>query len=233
MYISEPLMGLICPSNHPLNLAGMAVERYIAICRPLHHVHICTVQRAHALIALIWVVSFIPAVVDVFIVLATQPLSFFSTVVVCYHGNMYNTKYHKVHTAVVEALLFSFVFFTVIVTYLKVLCTARAVAGSDRSAARSAHNTILLHGVQLLLCMLTFMAPFITFPLVAAWPRDRTEILFTSFLFTNVFPRLLSPLIYGVRDKKFRTQIRLLFCTIEKRAEPAVGSQRRSRQESH
>jgi len=80
----------------------MAVERYIAICRPLHHVHICTVQRAHALIALIWVVSFIPALVEVFIILATQPLSVFSTSVICYHANMYNTKYHKVHSAVVE-----------------------------------------------------------------------------------------------------------------------------------
>jgi len=139
----------------------------------------------------------------------------------------------SVFTSSPQALLFSFVFLTVIVTYLKVLCTARAVTGSDRSAARSAHNTILLHGVQLLLCMLTFIAPFLKLTLVTAWPQDRTEILFTSFLFINVLPRLLSPLIYGVRDQKFRTQIRLLFCTIKKRAEPAAGSQRRSKQVSH
>ncbi|XP_044040042.1 odorant receptor 131-2-like isoform X2 [Siniperca chuatsi] len=221
--------------NSPLNLAGMAVERYIAVCRPLHHVQLCTVQRAYALIALIWGVSFIPALSDVIITLATQPLSVFSRSILCYTSTVYNTPYHKAQSTVVQVLLFTFVFLTLVITYLKVLCAARAVSGSNQASARNARNTILLHGVQLLICMLSFISPFINLILVTTWPRERTKILFTSFLFTNVLPRLLSPLIYGVRDKKFSSHFKLHFCckccnAVEKRASMAVGSHRRSKQ---
>ncbi len=112
-----------------------------------------------------------------------------------------------------QVLLFSFVFLTVIITYLKVLCAARKVSGSSQASARNARNTILLHGVQLLICMSSFIAPLITHILITTWPRERTKIIYTSFLLTDVVPRLLSPLIYGVRDKKFSSHIRLHFCS--------------------
>ncbi|XP_056257080.1 odorant receptor 131-2-like [Seriola aureovittata] len=220
--------------NSPLNLAGMAVERYIAVCRPLHHVQMCTVQRAYALIALIWGVSIIPALTDIIIILATQPPSVYSRTVICYPAYLYSTAHHKAQSVVVQTLLFSFVGLTLIITYLKVLCAARAVSGSNKDSARNARNTILLHGVQLLICMLSFISPLITVILLTTWPRERTKILFTTFLFTNVLPRLLSPLIYGVRDKKFSSHIRLhFFCkccnSVEKKVNP-VGPWRRSKQ---
>ncbi|XP_076601550.1 odorant receptor 131-2-like [Chaetodon auriga] len=220
--------------NSPLNLAGMAVERYIAVCRPLHHVQICTAQRAYALIALIWGISFIPSLTDVIIILATQPLSAFSRSIICHPGYVYNTQYHKTQNMVVQVLLFSFVFLTLIITYLKVLCAAQAVSGSNQASARNARNTILLHGVQLLIYMLTFISPFINLSLITTWPRDRTKILFTTFLFINVLPRLLSPLIYGVRDKKFsshmRRHIRCKCCSSEKKRVNLIGPQRRAKQ---
>ncbi|XP_018558442.1 odorant receptor 131-2-like [Lates calcarifer] len=220
--------------NSPLNLAGMAVERYIAVCRPLHHAQICTVQRAYALIALIWVVSLIPALTDIMVVLATQPLSVLSRIVICYPSYLYNTPYHKAQSVAVQVLLFSFVVLTLIITYLKVLCAAQAASGSDQASARNAHNTILLHGVQLLICTLSFISPLINLILLATLPQDRTNILFVNFLFTNVLPRLLSPLIYGVRDKKFSSLIRLHFCckycnSIENKVN-LVGLRRRSKQ---
>ncbi|KAF3855746.1 hypothetical protein F7725_016469 [Dissostichus mawsoni] len=55
---------------------------------------ICTVQRAHLLIALIWLVSFIPAFTDIIIILITQPLSVFSKTVICHATFVYNTPYH-------------------------------------------------------------------------------------------------------------------------------------------
>uniref|UniRef100_A0A8D2ZTW2 Odorant receptor, family 90, subfamily D, member 3 n=1 Tax=Scophthalmus maximus TaxID=52904 RepID=A0A8D2ZTW2_SCOMX len=194
----------------PLNLAGMAVERYIAVCRPLHHVQMCTVQRAHALIALIWGVSLIPGLADIIILFAVQPPSASTGTVVCFTTSLYNTPYHKAQGLVI--LLFSCVFLTLIVTYLKVLCAARAVSGSSQASTRNARNTILLHGVQLFLCMLSFIFPSINVVLVTTWPQARTKIVFTSFLFVNVLPRLLSPLVYGVRDKKFSGHIRRHFC---------------------
>ncbi|KAF3855747.1 hypothetical protein F7725_016470, partial [Dissostichus mawsoni] len=90
------------PRNSPLNLAVMALERYIAVCLPLHHVQICTMQRAHLLIALIWLVSFIPAFTDIIIILITQPLSVFSKPVLCHATFVYNTPYHVTLSLVVE-----------------------------------------------------------------------------------------------------------------------------------
>ncbi|XP_003451930.1 odorant receptor 131-2-like [Oreochromis niloticus] len=205
------LITITTNKNSPLNLAGMAVERYIAVCRPLHHSQLCTVQRAYALIALIWAVSFIPSISDVIILLIIQPLSVFMKNVICYPSSVYNTPYHETQSLVVQVLLFSFVFLTLIITYLKVLCAARAVSSSNQASAKNARNTILLHGVQLLICMLSYISPFINLMLVTAWPHKRTVILFTTFLFTNLLPRLLSPLIYGVRDQKLSSHFRLHF----------------------
>lgn len=133
-----------------------------------------------------------------------------------------------------QVLLFAFVGLTLVITYLKVLCTAQAVSGSNQESARNARNTILLHGVQLLICMLSFFSPLISVILVTTWPSDRTKILLATFLFTHVLPRLLSPLIYGVRDKKFRSHIRLLLCcnccSSEEKKINRVGTQQRSKE---
>uniref|UniRef100_A0A665U7H7 Si:dkeyp-3f10.16 n=1 Tax=Echeneis naucrates TaxID=173247 RepID=A0A665U7H7_ECHNA len=201
---------ILVMTNNPLNLAGMAVERYIAVCQPLHHAQLCTVQRAYGLIALIWGVSFIPSFADMVIVFATQPLSVYTQTVYCYTAYLYNTPDHSFASSH-QTLLFSFVALTLIITYLKVVCAARAVSGSKKASARNARNTILLHGIQLLICMMSFISPLINLILITSWPHRRTSIIFTTFLFTNVLPRLLSPLIYGARDKKFSSHIRLYF----------------------
>lgn len=142
---------------------------------------------------------------------------------------------YSVFTCSPQVLLFSFVFLTLIITYLKIFCAARAASGSNQASARNARNTILLHGVQLLICMLSYISPFINIILVAISPRNTTKILFGSFLLTGVLPRLLSPLIYGVRDKKFSSHIRLHFCrkchsSVEKRVN-RTGPRRRSKRE--
>ncbi|XP_024916240.1 LOW QUALITY PROTEIN: olfactory receptor 4K15-like [Cynoglossus semilaevis] len=244
----------------------MAVERYVAVCRPLHHAQMCTVSRAYALIALIWIVSFIPSFSDIIITVANQPLSSLLQTVICHPSYLFNTPNHKVHGSVLlvrntatffqsyllmykicvhivpvshhvsQVLLFAFVFLTLVITYTKVFFIAR-IASSDEALAKNARNTILLHGIQLFICMLTYLSPVVTLTLVTMWPRGRTNILFVSFVFTNVLPRLLSPLVYGVRDTKFRNQIRLLVhcprcCSVHKKKN-LVQVWRRSREVIH
>uniref|UniRef100_A0A671UGF6 Si:dkeyp-3f10.16 n=1 Tax=Sparus aurata TaxID=8175 RepID=A0A671UGF6_SPAAU len=184
-------------NSAPLNLAGMALERYIAVCKPLHHVQICTVQRTYGFITLIWAISLMPSVTDVIFLVATQPLSIFSRNVICYESNI------STHLPLCrpQGLLLCFVFLTVLITYLNVLWAARAASGLNQASARNARNTILLHGVQLLICMSSFVFPFIDIMLVTTWPEKRSTILFTTYLISGILPRLLSPLIYGVRDK--------------------------------
>ncbi|KAL2090656.1 hypothetical protein ACEWY4_012919 [Coilia grayii] len=195
------VIGSTTHKNTPLILAGMAIERYIAICRPLHHAQICTVQRTYILISIIWFVGFIPPLSDVIILLIVKPWSFFFTNIFCYPYTLYSSKYYNEKTKVVQAVYLSFVWLILIFTYFRILAAAKKAKGD--SPASKAHNTILLHGVQLLLCMLSYISPLLDIILVPFFPAHRSKISFFSYLITNIVPRLLSSLIYGIRDKNF------------------------------
>ncbi|XDV48643.1 hypothetical protein PO909_018030 [Leuciscus waleckii] len=178
--------------NTALNLAGMAIERYVAICYPLHHARICTVQNTKILIGIIWLMGALPGIVDLFVVLALRPLSFFTTSRMCYQQNVYMCS--------VWVLLFY--------TYFNVLFSAKAAA-SGPAQAQKARRTILLHGVQLLLCTLSLFTTV----------NYQSAIYFTTFTLTSILPRLLSPLIYGMRDQKFKKYMKSsLMCGSNKRA---------------
>ncbi|KAE8298896.1 hypothetical protein D5F01_LYC03405 [Larimichthys crocea] len=83
------LLTLYATANTPLNLACMAVECYIAVCMPLRHVQICTIQRTLILIGLIWTVTSFNVLSDLFITLATQPLDFFHSQMSCIRRNVF------------------------------------------------------------------------------------------------------------------------------------------------
>ncbi|XP_067314647.1 odorant receptor 131-2-like [Pseudorasbora parva] len=197
--------------NSPLNLACMAIERYIAICKPLHHSQICTVRRTYMLICLIWTAAAMPGLSDILIALLNRPASFFSTAILCHVLFLYNALQHTIKETVVNVVYLSFVWMTLLVTYFKVFSAANA-ASVDRVSAKKARNTILLHGVQLLLCMMSYITPFISTALLDLFPQSRTTILFILFLLSYVLPRLLSPLIYGLRDKQFVERVNVYLC---------------------
>ncbi|XP_066520110.1 odorant receptor 131-2-like [Hoplias malabaricus] len=208
------LFASITSENSPLNLAGMAIERYIAICKPLHHTQLCSVNRTYILIGLIWLLNFIPALTDIFILLVNGPVSIFSRSVSCYSKGLYGSNQHLMRSLIVESLYLSCVFLTLFFTYIKVLQAAKA-ATSDKVSARKAQNTILLHGLQLLLCMLAYVTPFVNYFFLALFPKYWTIILFSTYLLSNILPRLLSPLIYGVRDQQmFKYVKRYLTCSL-------------------
>ncbi|XP_073708758.1 odorant receptor 131-2-like [Garra rufa] len=193
----------------PLNLAGMAIERFIAICKPLHHAQICTPRRTHIFICLIWVVGAMPSLADIFILLSIQPTALFRSVVLCYTFSLFPSKQHRDRITASQVICMSFVWLILIYTYCRVLFTARKAV--SKGSANKAQSTILLHGVQLLLCMLSYMTPVMDMFIIPFLPVHRTKITFFNFLITSIMPRLLSPLIYGVRDQKFLKQMKEYF----------------------
>ncbi|XP_016352199.1 olfactory receptor 8J3-like [Sinocyclocheilus anshuiensis] len=199
--------------NTPLNLATMAIERYIAICNPLRHAQICTVRKTYILISLIWVLSAIQVLPDLFILLATKPLTFFYSNIPCIRDYVFDNPYIVEKRNVVYIIYLTFVWLTIVYTYLKIMFVAKAT----NSDARKARSTIILHGIQLLMCMLTFVGPFLDRLLAEMFPLFIIDTRFSSYLVIQIMPRFISPIVYGMRDQMFCKYLkRYLLCTMFK-----------------
>ncbi|XP_062853246.1 odorant receptor 131-2-like [Trichomycterus rosablanca] len=197
------MTAVLTTRSTPLILAGMAIERYISICFPLHYGHMCTVQRTLWLIGIILVLSAAPPLTDLFVTLNKEPASFFYTLIFCDHTQLFRDRSIYYKNCAFDSVYFSFVFLALLYTYCKIMLTARA-ASTDLVSVKKARNTVLLHGVQLLLCMLAFVVPSMQAPLIQLFPQYGLEIRYVNFLLVYIIPRFLSPMIYGFRDEKFR-----------------------------
>ncbi|XP_033482512.1 odorant receptor 131-2-like [Epinephelus lanceolatus] len=205
------LIALFTTENTPLNLACMAVECYIAICLPLHHVQLCTVKRTLMLIGLIWVTSMLSVLPDLFITLATEPLDFFHSRVFCLRETAFRNPQIIKKRDITYIVYLVIVWFVIFYTYFRILFTAKR-ASKD---AKKARNTIILHGFQLLLCMATYVEPPVKQALQQAFPKNYPDTLFACYIIIQVLPRSISPIIYGIRDKTFRRYLkRYVFCSM-------------------
>ncbi|CAI5686599.1 unnamed protein product [Oreochromis niloticus] len=204
------LVAVFTTRNTPVNLAAMAIERYIAICEPLRYTQICTVRRTYIVIGMIWFICVAPDITDLFVTLATESLSFFHESVFCLRQNVFKDPILAYKRQVFDIIYFSCVFLILVVTYLRILFAARALS-TDKTSAQKARNTILLHGAQLAMCMLSYVSPSVEVVLHIIFPGRILEIRFANYLIVYILPRFLSPIIYGVRDKKFREYLRMYF----------------------
>ncbi|XP_066520091.1 odorant receptor 131-2-like [Hoplias malabaricus] len=200
------MTAIMTTRSTPLILAGMAVERYVSICFPLHYGHMCTVQRTAWLVSVILVLSAAPPLTDLFITVTKKPASFFQTSIFCDHSILFRDPSIYYKNCAFDSLYFSFVFLVLLYTYCKIMLAARA-ASTDLVSAKKARNTVLLHGVQLLLCLLAFVVPSMQAPLIQLFPQNSLEIRYVNFLLVYIIPRFLSPVIYGFRDENFRRKV--------------------------
>ncbi|XP_070849772.1 odorant receptor 131-2-like [Chaetodon trifascialis] len=205
------IITILTTLNTPLNLAGMAVECYIAICMPLRHGQICTVRKTYILIGLIWVASAFSALPDLFILLATEPLHFFHSKLFCARDYVFRSTYSLKKRDVSHFVCLALVWLTLFYTYFRILFTAKE-ATMDIKKAR---NTILLHGFQLFLCMLTYVRHTFEQALLHLFPKQYLAVRFASYVIVQILPRFISPIVYGLRDQAFRRYVRrYLLCKV-------------------
>ncbi|KAI9546681.1 hypothetical protein NQZ68_024579 [Dissostichus eleginoides] len=204
------LVAVFTTRNTPVNLASMAIERYIAICEPLRHTQICSVRRTYIVIGMIWFICAAPDITDLFVTLATESTSFFHGSVSCLRQNVFKDPILAQKRLAFDVIYFSCVFLTLVFTYLRILFAARALS-TDKMLAKRARNTILLHGAQLAMCMLSYISQSVQIVLSSIFPGRGWEVIFANYLIVYILPRFLSPIIYGVRDKKFRKYFKMYF----------------------
>ncbi|XP_074533403.1 odorant receptor 131-2-like [Halichoeres trimaculatus] len=197
------MTAVLTTRSTPLILAGMALERYLSICFPLHYSQMCTVYRTLLLIGVIYTLTFTPPLTDLLITIIYEPLSFFHSAIFCDHPLLFRHRSIYYKNCVFDGVYLSFVALTLLYTYCKIMLTARA-ASTGLASVNRARNTVLLHGVQLLLCMLAFVVPSLQAALISLFPRFSLEIRYIFFLVVYIIPRFLSPVIYGFRDELFR-----------------------------
>ncbi|OCT80831.1 odorant receptor 131-2 [Xenopus laevis] len=192
----------------PYNLGVMALERYVAICFPLRHSEFCTRRRSGVALVVIWAIGLIPNIADAIILSTSVPRSFFSLHVICARSSFMKTSLQSLIRDLTHILSFSLVGLIILFTYIRIMMVALRI-GSGKESAMKAGKTVILHAVQLILCLMAF-----SYNLTETYLRQYMYLLpLGNFFLFMCLPRFISPLIYGIRDEVFRNYIkRFMLC---------------------
>ncbi|XP_055035512.2 odorant receptor 131-2-like [Misgurnus anguillicaudatus] len=210
--------------NSPLTLAVMSLERYVAICFPLRHSSIATPRRTTMILGLIWTLSSLNIAVDIIFALLVNP-NYLSDHSFCTHEKLYLAKWQMDTTQGFEIFYFVSVAVIIIFTYIRIMITARSVT-SDKESAKKALKTVLLHLIQLCLCLSSFL--YATIERTLYMMSGNNSYLFINLKYLNyitvlILPRCLSPLIYGLRDEALLPLFKYYFCYRSGKAKPRVN----------
>ncbi|KAJ0021937.1 hypothetical protein NQD34_009427 [Periophthalmus magnuspinnatus] len=199
--------------NTPLILAAMSLERYIAIVYPLQRPLAWRSDRIWVIILSLWIVSCLFPFIDFSIGKQDPNVDPFSTPVLCKTIKLNSSPIQMLFKAVISILFFAVVAVIILFTYVRILLETKKLR-QDRASVNKAMYTVLLHGFQLVLCVLAFTHPITeTLVVVHGWqPEDMAFFNYFTFI---LIPRFLSPLIYGFRDQSLRACIgkSLLYCS--------------------
>ncbi|XP_029947505.1 odorant receptor 131-2-like [Salarias fasciatus] len=208
---------VLTTQNTPLNLLFMAVECYISVCIPLRYNQLCTVKRTYAVIGTIWAVSFLSILPDVILLLTTESQQFLFSLVFCHRDIVFRSSYIRNKRDATHIVFLVIVWLTLYYTFFRILFVAKTADAN----ANKARNTILLHGFQVLLCMIVYVQPMFIQFLLSLFPRQRGLVLLNVFVIGQILPRFTNPIVYGVRDATFRKYFkRYLSCGITRQIHP-------------
>ncbi|KAK1787414.1 hypothetical protein P4O66_002902 [Electrophorus voltai] len=210
--------------NAPLTLAVMSLERYVAICFPLRHSSIATQRNTGIALGVIWFLSSLNVMSDIVYELITDPNHLFK-ITFCTRQKLFVTKWQADKAQVFDVLYFVSVALIIIFTYIRIMITAMSVS-SNKDSAKKARRTVLLHLVQLGLCLTSFLYGIIEKLLYLLTGSDGSlfiQLRYLNFLIILILPRCLSPLIYGLRDEAVRPLFQYYFCYGANKVKTAIS----------
>lgn len=117
--------------NAPLNLALMSLERYAAICFPLHHGNVATPSSTAVGILAIWILGAANVVIDILYALAKDGGDL-GRRMFCTRERVFVASWQADTFQGFNACYFVLVTLIIVFTYISVMVAARRSAGSDK-----------------------------------------------------------------------------------------------------
>ncbi|XP_061072318.1 odorant receptor 131-2-like [Conger conger] len=192
--------------NTPFILATMSLERYVAIFYPLRRPAAWRADCIWAAILPTLLISLAFPTIELGLGRQYPGSSAFTTMVLCKSKDLHNSPLMTLVKVSLYGMFFVATALTILFTYVRILQKARTMRRNE--AVGKALYTVLLHGLQLLLCIMTFTHPITERVIVVHSPWLKEQIPFLNYFFFALLPRFLSPLIYGVRDESLRAHLK-------------------------
>ncbi|XP_018520752.1 odorant receptor 131-2-like [Lates calcarifer] len=187
----------------PVTLTVMTLERYVAICMPLRHGELCTTRNTMHCILIIHGLSSVPCILILSTIFVSASLSFYKQYQICLVELMLVHVWQHNFRAGLYQVQFLIMCIIVIFSYVKIMKVAKAASGEDKKSTKKGLRTVLLHGFQLLLCLIQMWCPLIESSLLQINVTLYVVVRYINFILFYLAPRCLSPLIYGLRDEVF------------------------------
>ncbi|XP_035242246.1 odorant receptor 131-2-like [Anguilla anguilla] len=187
----------------PLTITAMCLERYVAICMPLRHADIATPSRTLAVIIVVSAYSSLTPFVDLFILIVTAPPGYFAKLTVCQYKIVIEAQWHSVMRAVWYQVDLAVIVIIILFCFFKIMLAALAASGENKQSASKGRRTLLLHGLQLILCIADMLGPYTEKIALEHNLELYLTIRYFNFVALGIVSRALSSIIYGLRDKKF------------------------------
>ena len=187
----------------PTLITVMCLERYVAICFPLQHVNVFTPGRTVFFSVVAWFLSYMRPFVDLCIFFSTVSKSYLNGLNFCYYEILLVAKWHMKMRANLFILNCLVILLILFFCYVAINRVARRASGEDKQAASKGQRTMLLHLLQLFLCTLEVLCPYIEAQIMKIDLDMYIIVRYFNFLAIIILSRAIIPLIYGFRDEKF------------------------------
>ncbi|XP_059187177.1 odorant receptor 131-2-like [Centropristis striata] len=187
----------------PVTLTAMTLERYVAICMPLRHGELCSTRNTNYCILIIHGLSSIQCIVVLSIFFTSASLSFYQQNILCSVEIFILYKWQSHVKSAINQFYFLIMFILIVSSYVKIIKVAKTASGENKKSTWKGLRTVILHGFQLLLCLIQLWCPFIEDAVFQINLLLYGQIRYFNYITFYLAPRCLSPLIYGLRDEKF------------------------------
>ncbi|XP_029373520.1 odorant receptor 131-2-like [Echeneis naucrates] len=194
---------LVYTTVTPVTLTAMTLERYVAVCMPLHHGELCSTRNNVNIVLFIHALSSVPCIVILSTIFGSASLKFYTQFQLCAVEFLFIYLWQQHLRSAISQFYFLIMLITVVISYVKIMKVAKAASGEDKQSSRKGLRTVALHGFQLLLCLIQLWCSFIEAALLQIDVVVFYHVRYFNYILFYLVPKFLSPLIYGLRDEVF------------------------------